>query len=108
MNIYCPNCENECSDAATACPKCGHPFGATPATTVVETPATRSASGCQKCGSSNWKKWKRTTGVGWGLFVIGIVLSPFTLFTSLILCLFALFLTKRGWKCRDCGYSWSE
>lgn len=26
MNIYCPNCENGCSDAVKACPKCGHPF----------------------------------------------------------------------------------
>ena len=24
MNIFCPNCENECSEAAAACPKCGH------------------------------------------------------------------------------------
>jgi len=26
MNIFCPNCENECSEAAAACPKCGHPL----------------------------------------------------------------------------------
>ena len=26
MNVYCPNCENECSDQATACPKCGRPL----------------------------------------------------------------------------------
>lgn len=31
MNIYCPNCENACSDKAPACPKCGHPFQAQPA-----------------------------------------------------------------------------
>ncbi len=28
MNIYCPSCENECSEAAIACPKCGHPLAA--------------------------------------------------------------------------------
>ncbi len=27
MNIFCANCENECSESATACPKCGHPLG---------------------------------------------------------------------------------
>lgn len=26
MNIFCPNCEHECSEKATACPECGHPF----------------------------------------------------------------------------------
>jgi len=26
MNIFCPNCENECSEAAATCPKCGHPL----------------------------------------------------------------------------------
>lgn len=26
MNIFCPNCENECSEKAIACPKCGHPL----------------------------------------------------------------------------------
>jgi len=26
MNIFCPNCENECSEAAAVCPKCGHPL----------------------------------------------------------------------------------
>ncbi len=26
MNIYCPHCEAACSPAASACPKCGHPF----------------------------------------------------------------------------------
>ncbi len=26
MNIFCPNCENGCSEAAAACPKCGHPL----------------------------------------------------------------------------------
>jgi len=28
MNVFCPNCENECSEAARACPKCGHPLRA--------------------------------------------------------------------------------
>lgn len=27
MNIFCANCENECSESATACPKCGHQIG---------------------------------------------------------------------------------
>ena len=26
MMIYCPECENACSEAAGACPKCGHPL----------------------------------------------------------------------------------
>ena len=26
MNIYCPNCEHACSEAAVACPACGHPL----------------------------------------------------------------------------------
>ena len=30
MNVYCPNCENACSDKAPACPKCGHPLAASP------------------------------------------------------------------------------
>ncbi len=28
MNIYCPNCENACSEFAAICPKCGHPLAA--------------------------------------------------------------------------------
>ena len=26
MNVYCPNCENSCSERARMCPKCGHPL----------------------------------------------------------------------------------
>lgn len=26
MDVYCPNCENACSERAVACPKCGHPL----------------------------------------------------------------------------------
>lgn len=26
MRVYCPECENPCSDMAEACPKCGHPL----------------------------------------------------------------------------------
>ena len=107
MNINCPNCENECSQAAPACPKCGHPFGDAPVATVAAPPAQR-ASGCQKCGASNWKKWRRTTGLGWGLFVVGLLSALFTFGLGLMLCVLALFLTQRGWKCRDCGYSWTE
>ncbi|HUW32889.1 MAG TPA: zinc ribbon domain-containing protein, partial [Planctomycetota bacterium] len=27
-NVYCPNCEKACSEAAAVCPKCGHPLEA--------------------------------------------------------------------------------
>lgn len=30
MFVYCQKCENRCSDAAEACPKCGHPLCASP------------------------------------------------------------------------------
>lgn len=33
MKIYCPECENACSDRADACPKCGHPLSARAART---------------------------------------------------------------------------
>lgn len=26
--IYCPECENQCSEAAPSCPQCGHPLAA--------------------------------------------------------------------------------
>jgi hypothetical protein len=26
MSVYCPKCENECSEEAVSCPKCGHPL----------------------------------------------------------------------------------
>lgn len=29
MNIHCPHCENACSEAAAACPKCGQPLSRT-------------------------------------------------------------------------------
>jgi uncharacterized paraquat-inducible protein A len=29
--IRCPECETQVSDAAAACPQCGHPLKATPA-----------------------------------------------------------------------------
>jgi TM2 domain-containing membrane protein YozV len=41
MNIYCPNCENECSVAARACPKCGHPLVAPPLSPRIEPPVAR-------------------------------------------------------------------
>ena len=81
----------------------------TPSAPFTTAPAAAAAkSGCQKCGLSNWKKTKRTTGAGWGLFVVGLLLAPFTLGLTLVLCVLAFFLTQRGWKCNDCKYTWSE
>jgi len=39
MNVFCPNCENECSERATACPKCGHPMEMTAGGRFTELPA---------------------------------------------------------------------
>ncbi len=60
MNIYCPNCENECSEAAIACPKCGHPLTASAIpisgtlTTCPNCEAACSAVAvtCPKCGQA--------------------------------------------------------
>lgn len=45
MNVFCPNCENECSEDAAACPKCGHPLKAS----VVH----------------DVERWARKRGRGW-------------------------------------------
>ena len=44
MNIYCPHCEAACSPAASACPKCGHPFQA-----HAEVEARPSVQTCPTC-----------------------------------------------------------
>lgn len=43
MNIYCPNCENECSEAAVSCPRCGHPL------TASAVPVSESLTICPSC-----------------------------------------------------------
>lgn len=35
MLVYCPTCENPCSEKADACPQCGHPLAAS----IVASPA---------------------------------------------------------------------
>lgn len=62
--------------------------------------------GCPNCESVNVKQAKHTTGVGWGLFVIGGLLALPTLGVSLLLCLFAMFCTERRGRCRDCRWRW--
>lgn len=39
MNVYCPNCENACSEAAPYCPQCGHPLAAAPQEAVSGRPS---------------------------------------------------------------------
>lgn len=43
--IHCPDCQTSISDAATACPKCGHPFRP-PAPVVVRDTALTRNRGC--------------------------------------------------------------
>jgi len=38
MNIYCANCEHECSAAARACPACGHPLVVSPIARPIPQP----------------------------------------------------------------------
>lgn len=53
MNVYCPNCENECSELAAACPKCGHPLmGSMQVPVRVE-----DTLDCPACGKSIIPQW---------------------------------------------------
>lgn len=46
--IECPECKNQISDKASACPKCGVPIASTPSTPTTETPASPEVSGLAK------------------------------------------------------------
>jgi len=62
--------------------------------------------GCPSCASVRITQDKYTTGIGWGLLTIGLLMSIPTLGGSLLLCLLALFCTERRGKCRDCKWKW--
>ncbi len=88
MNVYCPNCENACSDKAPACPKCGHPLAASPE--AVDTAAESERTLCQ--ARPSWKiVYERMTmaaviAVGVGVFsglAIENVYLGFMVFASL-------------------------
>lgn len=46
--IECPECKNQISDKASACPKCGVPIASTLSTPTTETPASPEVSGPAK------------------------------------------------------------
>lgn len=53
MNVFCANCENECSEAARACPKCGHPLAATEAASD-KAHETMTCPACEKSIIPQW------------------------------------------------------
>lgn len=62
--------------------------------------------GCPSCGSREIKQAKHTTGAGWGLAVVGLILTPFTLGASLLLVLVSFFLSEYRGRCSSCGWRW--
>ncbi|MFN6962367.1 MAG: zinc-ribbon domain-containing protein [Pyrinomonadaceae bacterium] len=72
--IYCPECGHEISNAAVACPNCGRPVNAVPATPVVER---KVVTGVVR---------KREAFPTWAYFVVG---------TLAVLLLFVLFVASR-------------
>ena len=107
MTIHCPSCENPCSEAAEACPKCGHPFKSPAPSTATAVSVPRTGIGCPRCGSSEIKQKKHTKGSGWALAVLGLVLAPFTLGLTLLMCLAALFLSEKRGRCLSCKWTWT-
>lgn len=63
--------------------------------------------GCPACGSPNIRQIRHTTGGGWALFIIGLVLALFTFGLSLVLCFGAMFMTARRAKCGACKWVWT-
>lgn len=87
MLIYCPECENACSEQATDCPQCGHPLGApTKSGGVVNQPSTPARAPIQKTEEyvlyeSNPKMFRNEPIT----FVFCVLLVPFFGFGLLIL-----------------------
>ena len=51
----CPNCQNECSEAAVACPECGHPLKHVEMHPHI-------------MGTINWRMVQQAVGAGFALF----------------------------------------
>lgn len=81
------------------------PSPSPPVAAPVAVPVTAGV-GCPRCGSRNIKQKKHTSGVGWGLFVGGVIAAFFTCGVGLILCVIAVFLNERRGRCGDCGWVW--
>ena len=98
MNIYCPNCEHECSEDVPSCPACGHPLKAPePApsaqpVTLTNCPdcgqaVSRFAPSCLKCGrplqtpasTAPCVQTTERTGKGWKL---GMLIGGLTAFVA--------------------------
>ena len=63
---------------------------------------------CPKCESRDWKQERYSTGAGWGLLVVGFLLT-ITLAGAVIgipMIIFSLFLTARRNRCRKCKTVW--
>lgn len=73
MIIYCPECENECSDKAPACPKCGHPLQTQP---VQFTPIQQLQQATQQqpqhiqTTQQTSKKWKSGILIGTAMMLL--------------------------------------
>jgi predicted RNA-binding Zn-ribbon protein involved in translation (DUF1610 family) len=93
----CPDCGQDVSIRAEACPHCGAPF--------VQKKST-SRFGCPKCGSDNIYQKTHSSGARIGLFLGGIVLAFFTCGLGLVLCVIAVFLNEKRGHCRDCKWTW--
>jgi len=62
--INCPECNNQISDKAAACPSCGCPMGG------EADPGQESVQTIEKTG----KKWKRGAALSLGVMFLGIIL----------------------------------
>ena len=90
--VKCPACGAECSSAAAQCQKCGHPF--------------RAPGACKECGSTKVTKWKKDSGLGCLVALIGLLLAIPTFGISLLLFLATIPMQKKGKKCLKCGHTW--
>ena len=64
--------------------------------------------GCPRCGSLKISQSNSTSGGGWALFLIGILLCCFTFGLSLILCLGIFGMKNHRARCQECWWTWSN
>jgi hypothetical protein len=64
---------------------------------------------CPRCQSAKFTQESYSTGCGWGLLVVGLLLT-LTIVGAIVglpMILLSLFLTARRNRCRGCGLTWS-